>query len=118
MALHLRGGGRERERGRDGREGGERERERELLESAVEEFVWALDPVYVRDERNDSNPSYMEGQFIGHSSHDFVNVLVETHLTCKQHYFKYIYIFSPMPPHVLMNVRGFPPGCGDSVADF
>ena len=25
---------------------------------------------------------------------------------------------SPMPPHVLMNVRGFPPGCGDSVADF
>ena len=26
--------------------------------------------------------------------------------------------FSPMPPHVLMNFRGFPPGCGDSVADF
>ena len=25
---------------------------------------------------------------------------------------------SPMPPHVLMNFRGFPPGCGDSVADF
>ena len=24
----------------------------------------------------------------------------------------------PMPPHVLMNFRGFPPGCGDSVADF
>ena len=24
----------------------------------------------------------------------------------------------PMPPHVLMNIRGFPPGCGDSVADF
>ena len=23
-----------------------------------------------------------------------------------------------MPPHVLMNFRGFPPGCGDSVADF
>ena len=32
----------------------------------------------------------------------------------------YIYIFPPppMPPHVLMNFRGFPPGCGDSVADF
>ena len=25
---------------------------------------------------------------------------------------------APMPPHVLINVRGFPPGCGDSVADF
>ena len=24
----------------------------------------------------------------------------------------------PIPPHVLMNFRGFPPGCGDSVADF
>jgi hypothetical protein len=24
----------------------------------------------------------------------------------------------PMPPHVLMNFRGVPPGCGDSVADF
>ena len=24
----------------------------------------------------------------------------------------------PMSPHVLMNFRGFPPGCGDSVADF
>ena len=24
----------------------------------------------------------------------------------------------PMPPHVRMNFRGFPPGCGDSVADF
>ena len=23
-----------------------------------------------------------------------------------------------MPSHVLMNFRGFPPGCGDSVADF
>jgi hypothetical protein len=23
-----------------------------------------------------------------------------------------------MPPHVLMNFRGFPPGCGDSVANF
>ena len=23
-----------------------------------------------------------------------------------------------MPPHVLINFRGFPPGCGDSVADF
>ena len=23
-----------------------------------------------------------------------------------------------MPPHILMNFRGFPPGCGDSVADF
>ena len=22
------------------------------------------------------------------------------------------------PPHVLMNFRGFPPGCGDSVANF
>ena len=26
--------------------------------------------------------------------------------------------FFPMPPHVLMNFRGFPPGCGDNVADF
>ena len=24
----------------------------------------------------------------------------------------------PMPPHVLMNFRGSPPGCGDSIADF
>jgi hypothetical protein len=24
----------------------------------------------------------------------------------------------PMPPHVLMKFRGFPPGCGGSVADF
>ena len=24
----------------------------------------------------------------------------------------------PMPPHVPMNFRGFPPGCGDGVADF
>ena len=23
-----------------------------------------------------------------------------------------------MQPHVLMNFRGFPPGCGDSLADF
>ena len=32
----------------------------------------------------------------------------------------YIYIYSPppMPPHVLMNFRDFPSGCGDSVADF
>ena len=30
----------------------------------------------------------------------------------------YIYIYIPMTPHVLMNFRGFPPGCGDSVADF
>ena len=26
-------------------------------------------------------------------------------------------LFSPMPPHVLMNFRDFPPGCGNSVAD-
>ena len=26
--------------------------------------------------------------------------------------------FSPMPPHVLMNFRGFLPGYDDSVADF
>ena len=25
--------------------------------------------------------------------------------------------FPPMPPHVLMNFRGFRPGCGDSVAE-
>ena len=30
----------------------------------------------------------------------------------------YIYIYSPIWAHVLMNFRGFPPGCGDSVADF
>ena len=28
-----------------------------------------------------------------------------------------IFFFPAMPPHVLMNFRGFPPGCGDSVAD-
>ena len=28
------------------------------------------------------------------------------------------FFFPPMPPHVLMNFRGLPPGCGDSVADF
>ena len=31
----------------------------------------------------------------------------------------YCKVFSPpMPLRVLMNFRGFPPGCGDSVADF
>ena len=30
----------------------------------------------------------------------------------------YIFFFLPVPPHVLTNFRGFPPGCGDSVADF
>ena len=29
-----------------------------------------------------------------------------------------IYFSPPMPPHVLMNFCGFPPGCGYSVADF
>ena len=29
-----------------------------------------------------------------------------------------IFFPPPLPPHVLMNFRGFPPGCGDSVADF
>ena len=29
-----------------------------------------------------------------------------------------VFFFPPMPPHVLMNFRGFPPDCGDSVADF
>ena len=33
-------------------------------------------------------------------------------------FFLFFLSFSPMPPHVLMNFRGFPPGCGDSVADF
>ena len=33
-------------------------------------------------------------------------------------YLKIFFFFGPMPPHVLMNFRGFPPGCGDSVADF
>ena len=36
-------------------------------------------------------------------------------------YFIYLFYFFPplpLPPHVLMNFRGFPPGCGDSVADF
>ena len=28
------------------------------------------------------------------------------------------FFFSPMPPRVLMNFHGFPPGFGDSVADF
>ena len=32
--------------------------------------------------------------------------------------FFFSFLLSPMPPHVLMNFRGFPPGCGDSVADF
>jgi len=30
----------------------------------------------------------------------------------------YVFFSPPMPPHVLMNFRGFAPGCGDSVADF
>jgi len=29
-----------------------------------------------------------------------------------------VFFSPPMPPHVLMNFRGFPPGCGDSIADF
>ena len=28
------------------------------------------------------------------------------------------FFFSPMPPPVLMNFVVFPPGCGDSVANF
>ena len=28
------------------------------------------------------------------------------------------FLTPPPPPHVLMNFRGFPPGCGNSVADF
>ena len=28
------------------------------------------------------------------------------------------FFFFPPMPHVLMNFRGFPPGCSDSVADF
>ena len=31
---------------------------------------------------------------------------------------KCFFFSPPMPPHVVMNYRGFPPGCGDSVADF
>ena len=34
------------------------------------------------------------------------------------HIYTYIFFSPPMPPHVLMNFRGFPPGCGNSVADF
>ena len=30
----------------------------------------------------------------------------------------FVMFFFPMPPHVLMNFHGFPPGCGNSVADF
>ena len=29
-----------------------------------------------------------------------------------------IMFFLPMSPHDLMNIRGFPPGCGHSVAEF
>ena len=29
-----------------------------------------------------------------------------------------LFFLPQMPPHVLMNFHGFPPGCGDSVADF
>ena len=29
-----------------------------------------------------------------------------------------VFFYFPVPPHVLMNFRVFPPGCGDSVADF
>ena len=36
---------------------------------------------------------------------------------CNKRVSIYIFFF-PVPPHVLMNFRGFPPGCGDSVADF
>ena len=32
--------------------------------------------------------------------------------------FIYLFFFYSTPPHVLMNFRGFSPGCGDSVADF
>jgi hypothetical protein len=34
-------------------------------------------------------------------------------------FFLFLFLFfPPVPPHVLMNFSGFPPGCGDSVADF
>ena len=35
----------------------------------------------------------------------------------KQNFITFFFL-PPMPPHVLMNFRGFPSGCGDSVADF
>ena len=35
------------------------------------------------------------------------------------YWIKYVVkFFSLMPQHVLMKFRGFPPGCGNSVADF
>ena len=49
-------------------------------------------------------------------------VLAKTPMNSLQPHLKLyavVFFFSfPMPPHVLMNFRGFPPGCGDSVADF
>ena len=46
--------------------------------------------------------------FNGESSFDY----------CTEHLMYTDIFFPPMPPHVLMNFGGFPPGCGDSVADF
>ena len=37
---------------------------------------------------------------------------------CEMFSFSFFFFCFPMPPHVLMNFHGFPPGCGDSVADF
>ena len=46
-------------------------------------------------------------------THNFLNALFPMLIE-----YLSIKFFIPMPPHVLMNFRGFPPGCGDSVADF
>ena len=32
----------------------------------------------------------------------------------KKFFFLFLLLLPPMPPHVLMNFHGFPPGCGDS----
>ena len=43
-------------------------------------------------------------------------VLKETNMP--KNIVKMFFFPPPMPPHVLTNFCGFPPGCGDSVADF
>ena len=46
--------------------------------------------------------------------------ILKTQNLAPPHYKEVNYFYPPpqMPPHVLMNFRGFPPDCGDSVADF
>ena len=49
--------------------------------------------------------------------HDYKATRIFQLIICKM-ILVLFFFFLPMPPHVLMNFRGFPAGCGNSVANF